>query len=212
MHWNDAGRSLRPSTGVTKAVEESGLSNVNNALNLARELLFRATKNIDALYFQLPVAGRENPVYRERVYCYELYHQMRQLWPPDFPFKVTGEIDKTGHPWIYGNDLDQSKPDFTIHVPGRMGHNLLVVEVKAKGPSDIQIVADLRKLTAFRNRADYPGAIYLVYGMDEMMAADFAIRCASLAQEYERIDLTLVQLASHKCPAEEATFVAWPSP
>ena len=34
-----------------------------------------ATAAIDAMYFQLPVDGGD-PVYRERVYCYELYHQM----------------------------------------------------------------------------------------------------------------------------------------
>ena len=30
-------------------------------------------------YFQLPVADAD-ALYRERVYCYELYHQLRCLW------------------------------------------------------------------------------------------------------------------------------------
>lgn len=32
-----------------------------------------ATSNIEQAYFRLSVHGA-NPVYRERVYCYELYH------------------------------------------------------------------------------------------------------------------------------------------
>lgn len=30
--------------------------------------------------FQLPIAGEENPIYRERAYCYELYQQLRMCW------------------------------------------------------------------------------------------------------------------------------------
>lgn len=41
------------------------------------KILRKATANIPPEYFQLPIAGREDPIYRERVYCYELYHQMR---------------------------------------------------------------------------------------------------------------------------------------
>jgi len=33
------------------------------------------------------------PVYPERVYCNELYHQMRMLWPKTTPFYLNGEID-----------------------------------------------------------------------------------------------------------------------
>jgi len=35
-----------------------------------------ASARIAADYFQLPVADADS-VYRERVYCYELYHQLR---------------------------------------------------------------------------------------------------------------------------------------
>ena len=41
--------------------------------------LREAGKRMDAHYFQLPVAGSEEPVFRERVYCYELYHQLRNV-------------------------------------------------------------------------------------------------------------------------------------
>ena len=43
------------------------------------KLLIEATARVPLHYFQLPVAEREDPIYRERVYCYELYHQLRTL-------------------------------------------------------------------------------------------------------------------------------------
>jgi len=36
--------------------------------------LMKAIQNIDTHYFQLHFAGNDELKYRERVYCYELYH------------------------------------------------------------------------------------------------------------------------------------------
>jgi hypothetical protein len=55
------------------------------------ELLTAASVRIGPEYFQLPVADAD-AVYRKRVYCYELYHQLRCL-PEGFPFSLGGEID-----------------------------------------------------------------------------------------------------------------------
>jgi hypothetical protein len=41
-------------------------------------ILAAATAAIEPGYFRLNIDGG-SPVYRERVYCYELYHQMRSL-------------------------------------------------------------------------------------------------------------------------------------
>nr|WP_298724321.1 hypothetical protein [uncultured Steroidobacter sp.] len=57
-------------------------------------ILQAATAAIDADYFLLPVSGRENPMYRERVYCYELYHQIRKYWAEDTRYTLAGEVDK----------------------------------------------------------------------------------------------------------------------
>lgn len=43
------------------------------------QLLNDATKEIEDQYFQLPIDGADS-VYRERVYAYELYHQLRKIW------------------------------------------------------------------------------------------------------------------------------------
>jgi hypothetical protein len=48
-------------------------------MNELSDVLAEATAAIEARYFRLPIAGGD-PIYRERVYCYELYHQMRLLW------------------------------------------------------------------------------------------------------------------------------------
>jgi hypothetical protein len=42
----------------------------NTAMQIDK-LIRAATERIDIPYFQLPIAGKENPIYRERVYCYE---------------------------------------------------------------------------------------------------------------------------------------------
>lgn len=94
------------------------------------QILVLATQSIREEYFQLPIDGRDKPVYRERVYCYELYHQMRRNWPNGSLFTLSGEVDKSGHPLIRGNGLDRAKPDFLVHVPGDMGGNHAVIEVK----------------------------------------------------------------------------------
>ena len=73
---------------------------------------------VTAEYFQLPIAAGDD-VYRERVYCYELYHRLRQEWGR-FPFSLGGEIDKSGHPLFRGGPYAQAKPDFLVHQPGSM--------------------------------------------------------------------------------------------
>jgi len=123
--------------------------------------LRKAIKNMDAHYFQLPVAGSDEPIYRERVYCYELYHQLRCALGDDFPYKLHGEVDKVGHPII----RKAKKPDFIVHKPGNMS-NLVVIEVKPVTVKDrIQKLRDdFKTLKWFIDNANYYRAIMLIYG------------------------------------------------
>lgn len=86
-------------------------------LQRIRKLLAKASAAISQNYFMLPVAhyAGEEPLvqYRERVYAYELYHQLRVLWP-DWKYSLAGEVDKSGHPVIRGGELDKAKPDLLI--------------------------------------------------------------------------------------------------
>ncbi len=128
------------------------------------QLLERATAFVPAEYFQLPIDGQEDPIYRERVYCYELYHQLRAIWPQDSQFSLAGEVDKSGHPLIRGNGLDNCKPDFLVHVPGDMGGNFAVIEVKPIRAQAAAVQKDIETLSNFVAHAQYEKAIYLFYG------------------------------------------------
>lgn len=119
----------------------------------------------DPHYFRLPVAGPEKPVFRERVYCYELYHQLRNRLEDSFPYRLCGEVDKSGNPMFEQEELKGRKPDFIVHVPGKVPMmNLVVVEVKPVDASLADIGEDIAKLQAFIERAKYPRAIMLIYG------------------------------------------------
>jgi hypothetical protein len=124
------------------------------------KILEDATASIPAEYFLLPLHGAD-PIYRERVYCYELYHQLRCLWPQGTLYRLNGEVDKAGHPYFRGRRA--LKPDFVVHQPGT-GLNFAVVEVKADDASRDAIEKDLNSLTRFANEFGYLRAIYLIYG------------------------------------------------
>lgn len=127
------------------------------------EILRSATKAIGAEYFLLPVAGRLPALY-ERVYCYELYHQMRCRWPDDTELVLSGEIPKHGHEIIMGMIERPVIPDFLVHVPGNMGNNYAIMEVKSSQAGVAGIMKDLATLDQFRAAVGYQRAIYLFYG------------------------------------------------
>lgn len=127
------------------------------------QILAEATQLIAESYFMLPVAGREWPIYRERVYCYELYHQLRLKWTVNCVYSLGGEVDKRGHPLIRGNNLDNRKPDFLVHVPGNM-RNYAVIEVKPITAAEGEIVEDVDTLQAFHEHAGYERGLLLLYG------------------------------------------------
>jgi hypothetical protein len=122
----------------------------------------KAIECMDAHYFQLPIAGDDEPIYRERVYCYELYHQLRCLLGDKFSYKLNGEVDKSGHPII----RSAKKPDFIIHQPSDMKHNLVVIEVKPVTVKDKinKLKEDFGTLKWFLENANYYRAIMLIYG------------------------------------------------
>ena len=184
---------------------------MNDALAKVTEWLLYASSQVGEQYFQLPVAGREDPEYRERVYCYELYHCWRSRWPEDFPFSLSGEIDKSGHPLIRNNP----KPDFLVHMPGEMT-NLLIVEVKPANAQVGRLLEDLEKLTSFRRDLAAPGdagnyyAAYLwLYGLSVNDWPQFRRRMLLAAARNQAIDHSLVTCIIHEQPKAEAVQVEW---
>ena len=174
-------------------------------------LLCAAAGGIRPLYFQLPVAGREDPQYRERVYTYELYHQLRIRWSGRLEaYSLGGEVDKTGHPLIRGNDLDRAKPDFIVHVPGYMELNLAVVEVKAALPSARDVTRDLAKLVAFCDpqRGHYTLGVYLVYGTRPGDVPELLTRCRAALDALDT-PTDQLQLLLHSRPSQEPVRQPW---
>ncbi len=124
------------------------------------ECLINAIKKMDTHYFKFSVAGSDEPIFRERVYCYELFHQLRCALGDDFPYKLHGEVDKAKHPFI----RKAKKPDFIVHKPGNMS-NLVVIEVKPVTVKNIkELRKDFKKLKWFIANANYYRAIMLIYG------------------------------------------------
>jgi hypothetical protein len=134
----------------------------DNTMNDLDQILANATRSIEAGYFYLRIAGGGH-VYRERVYCYELYHQLRVHWPTDSQFYLNGEVDKSAHP-LFGNL--RTKPDLLVHQPGSMDGNFAIIEVKSPSASSAGISKDLTTLCRFIRDLNYKRAIYLIYGAD----------------------------------------------
>lgn len=126
------------------------------------DILRAATRAIGAPYINLPIY-QGVPVYRERVYCYELYHQMRARWPRGTPYLLNGELDKAGHEHLRGLGVSAVKPDLLVHRPGHMDHNHAVIEVKAAPPGPDGALKDLQTLSTMMTHANYERGIYLIY-------------------------------------------------
>jgi len=160
-------------------------------------LLGEATARIQAQYFHLPVAGLEDAIYRERVYTYELYHQLRLLLDAEDRFReyaLGGEVDKSGHPVIR-----RCAPDFVLHIPGRMT-NLAVVEVKPINADAEGLRKDKQTLEYFvSNEVRYQLGIELVYGDGEANLARFAQLYADAPER--------IQLFWHRRPGAPAVRV-----
>ncbi len=117
------------------------------------DLLRRATSSVSDPWFLLPYYG-DNPsvtrvTYRERVYCCELYHQIRKLSEHSDEFAdyvLSGELDKSG---LRAVTAGRQAPDFVWHKPG-LPRNAVVIEVKRASPLEVDdLCKDLQTLSDF---------------------------------------------------------------
>ncbi|MET0438064.1 MAG: methionyl-tRNA formyltransferase-like protein [Devosia sp.] len=163
-----------------------------------------ATAAIEAKYFNLPIDGG-SPIYRERVYCYELYHQLRRQWPIGTPFSVNGEIDKKGHLQVQATGARAASPDFLVHIPGSMSGNHAIIEVKPGNGKLHGIRKDLRTLTEFQEKVGYQRAIYLFYGHFPERKVNTAV--AGLVAE-RGVALPAIEFWLHASPGPPASLCA----
>ncbi len=160
------------------------------------ECLKEAGARIEEHYFKLREAGSEEQIYRERVYCYEIYHQLRNALGNNFRYELDGELDKRGHEIIQGDQ----KPDFVVHEPGTMDRNLVVIEVKPVTVTVQKLEKDLCKLKGFLDRAEYYRAIILIYGDGDQAAKLQQVK--SLAQEYDQRIIVIWHKGHGETPIE----------
>jgi hypothetical protein len=140
-----------------------GLENTaDNEVRKAIDLLKAGAEHVEVEYFRLVTTYERRGIVRERVFCYELYHQIRLLMAKDYTLSLHGEIDKSGHGDF--NPDDQKNPDFVLHVPGTHEGNTLVIEVKGTleyAPS--RYLEDFKTLVAFVTKYGYKAGAFLLY-------------------------------------------------
>lgn len=155
---------------MTKNIYDSLFEMKQQNFEIFLDALLNATSEIQERYFRLPVTYR-NYIFRERAYCYELYHQLKQLLQDDFPYVLSGEINKAGHPLI-STYCGQIIPDFLVHNPGYMGpdDNLVILEVKTiqranfnnEGKDLLKDMNTIGCMTSIKN--GYYKGIILIFG------------------------------------------------
>jgi hypothetical protein len=119
------------------------------------KLVLDALQIVGYPYFKIPTADDEYKVQRERVFCYELYHRMRQIqdnYCKDLT--INGELDKRGR-----KNYNKEIPDFLFHIPGTNNFNETIIEVK----NTLQIIGDLQKIDNFISEHNYKFGILLIY-------------------------------------------------
>lgn len=137
--------------------------NFQNIKNDYVRLIYDAINKVENQYFEIKIAGTCSQKRRERVFCYELYHCMRnlQLERPKLDLILNGEIDKSGHFII----KEKFNPDFVIHKPGSMDENQAVIEVKCNFNTK-GIEKDFRTIKCMMNEYCYKNGIFILIGKD----------------------------------------------
>lgn len=143
-----------------------------------------AMSNVANDYWMVQTAEGDEKV-RERVFCYELYHQMRLLqesekreFPKMSKLTIAGELLKKGLVGFKkedGNTEEQKCPDFIFHIPQKYINDAIVMEVK--GRTDLPsyksgIYDDFKTLNAFikSEKLHYQSGIFLLYGHTQQEA------------------------------------------
>lgn len=127
--------------------------------------LIHATENIEEKYFLTKIQqanGGEKSIYRERIYCYELYHQIKVVCKYEH-MNIFAEYDKSGSSFYAGTSLQRVKPDFLIHLPGNIENNHIAMEVKSSTARRSDLWKDIEKLIKLTDDHKFEIGIYLIY-------------------------------------------------
>jgi hypothetical protein len=122
------------------------------------DVVKEALQDINGAYFKVPTTYRPAGIVRERVFCYELYHQIRARMDAH-PLLINGEIDKRGH--VDFRPRDRKNPDFVFHANAAHRYNTLVIEVK--GLISEHIFKDFKTIRSFITRYQYEAGLFILY-------------------------------------------------
>ncbi|AMG12372.1 MULTISPECIES: hypothetical protein [Vibrio] len=163
-------------------------------------ILEQATRSVSSEYFQIQVMGKPAPIFRERVYCYELYHQLRSNWGSfNSNYKLCGEVDKSGHPILRNT---RQSPDFLVHVPGE-DCNMVVIEVKPAKFNKQGLIKDLQTIHKLMgSEGNYERGICLIYGNKRNL-----IRSIEKAVNESNISAINIEIWHHPTVGEPARHI-----
>ncbi|MBN8202537.1 hypothetical protein LG291_25270 (plasmid) [Cytobacillus firmus] len=116
-------------------------------------------------------------MHHERVFCYELYHQLRKIMEEnqlDEKVILQAELRKTQ----VGSEIEQLfgiqstegvyYPDFLIHEPDTFDNQDLIIEVKANPKLTYEdMIKDILKIDQFIHRYQYKKGIFLAININE---------------------------------------------
>lgn len=157
-------------------------------------LIKQAIDNVEEKFYQveyMKLNGTIGKQYRERVWCYEFYHRLRETNLPDDKLIINGEIDKSGN----DNFIDKINPDFIIHEQGSNDKNLCVIEVKLNLDNKSGIEKDLGNLTKMLKKHHYKQAIFILINHSKNELANLKL---SLSKYDDRIIILCKQSFNSK--------------
>lgn len=124
------------------------------------DIILKAAGQVTQNYFKLTTTYEPSGIVRERVFCYELYHQLRCVLGDSHKLTLNGEIDKRGHQDF--KEEDRKNPDFVFHIPGQHKGNTIIFEVKGNLDFD-GIIKDFETMTTFVSSYQYQAGVFLLY-------------------------------------------------
>jgi len=132
------------------------------------KIICKAAEQVKVSYLDLKTTYEPSGIVRERVFCYELYHQLRLIIGDSHKLTLNGEIDKRGHKDF--KKEDRKNPDFVFHIPGQHEGNTIILEVKGNDDFD-GIIKDFETMTSFVSTYHYQAGVFLFYNhsLSELM-------------------------------------------
>jgi hypothetical protein len=171
------------------------------------DLVRRSLKGIGQEYFKLITTYEPSGIVRERVFCYELYHQIRLNMGTDYALSLNGEIDKRGH--VDFHPADQKNPDFVFHMPGTHEGNTLIVEVKGTLTRRKEVIQDFSTILRFVTNYQYQAGIFILYNHSlHEFVEDLGVGLRELASDPNASAVYILAIREAHSSCEETTLSA----